>query len=190
MDPDEAAGTAAETTSLSGCSLWKLQTSCAIILFCQGSSAIAAESSTVWLEIPPTQRHGRLVAVSATGVCHGFVMLTLASVRWIAECVYAGSSHALPNPLPPTGAGAKGGGCSGADGTAPVTHLAENKKKGRGEWVRWSVFCVREHAMWDSQYLDHRRGTGGRAVGIPCRHFDSKAIGFPNFDCRSADIGE
>ena len=39
-----------------------------------------------------------------------------------------------------------------------------------------------EHAMWDSQYQDHRRGTGGRAVGTPCRHFDSKATGFPNFE--------
>ena len=68
-----------------------------------------------------------------------FVTLTLASLLWTAEFVYAGSSS---HPLSSTSSGAKGGSNMGADGTAPVTHLAENKKKGRGGWVRWSVYCV------------------------------------------------
>ena len=55
------------------------------------------------------------------------------------------------HPLSSTSAGAEGGCYMDADGTAPVTHLAENKKKGRGEGVRWSVYCVMEHALWGSQ---------------------------------------
>ena len=46
------------TTSLSGCSLWKLQTSCAMFLSYQCLSMFAA-SSTEWLEISPIQRPGR-----------------------------------------------------------------------------------------------------------------------------------
>ena len=47
---------------------------------------------------------------------------------------------------------------------------------------------IMKHAMWGSQYQDHRRGKGGRAVGTPCRHLGSKAAGFPNFECWSAEI--
>ena len=61
-----------------------------------------------------------------------FVTLTLASLLWTAEFVFVGSSHALPIRLSSTSAGAKGGSYMGADGTAPVTHLTENKKEGRG----------------------------------------------------------
>ena len=43
--------------------------------------------------------------------------------------------------------------------------------------------------MWGSQYQDHLRGTGGRAVGTPCRHVHSKTTGFPIFECLSAKFG-
>ena len=56
-----------QTTSLRGCSFWRLQTGCAIILIHLWLPTCAAVSSIVWLEISPTQRPGRPVAVSATG---------------------------------------------------------------------------------------------------------------------------
>ena len=55
-DSDEEAVTAARvwTTSLRGCRSWRLQTRCAMLLIHLRSLMFAAESSIMWLEIPPT----------------------------------------------------------------------------------------------------------------------------------------
>ena len=109
------------TKSLGGCSLWKLQTSCAMFLFYQWSSMFGA-SSTEWLEIPPSQR------------------CPLRCARWIAEFVCAVSPHARPirNPLVLEQRAAVLGARIYRSGHT----LGRKQERGSGGWVRWSVYCV------------------------------------------------
>ena len=68
----------------------------------------------------------------------------------------------------------------------------EITKRSRGFELKYSTdlveflfnICV-EHAVWNSQWTDHSRGTGGRAVGThlsPCCFFRFKATVSQNFD--------
>ena len=76
------------------------------------------------LEIPPTQRTGRPVAVSSTEVqCHMSVSLIHECPRWNAEFVCARLPTRGPS-IVPSYAGAYGGSFTGAVCTAPVTLLA------------------------------------------------------------------
>ena len=79
------------TTSLGGCSLWKLQTSCAMFLSDQGPSMFAA-SSTEWLEIPPIQRPGQTcwwVCRMSASMCSVVCGIRLCRGNWVQGCSWA-----------------------------------------------------------------------------------------------------